>query len=149
MPIKTNTLVNPDTQARIRQLKLRMDWRAEKPLAWRAHAGRMPFCGMARPAGGKKQKAWTTTSVTSTGEFNNGLIRHSARLPLPNYGPPTRAPVDSILELFRGKQDRRLMPCTLVIVPNLAISINQKTAANNRNQAENDTRSTSRLELGI
>jgi hypothetical protein len=35
-----------------------------------------------------------------TGRVNNGLIRCSARLPLPIYGPPTRAPVDSILWWF-------------------------------------------------
>src|SRR5208283_2613467 len=49
----------------------------------------------------QKQKAKETEKLTaantSTGGFNNGLIRRSARLPLPNYGPPTRAPVDSIL----------------------------------------------------
>ncbi|HEV2453823.1 MAG TPA: hypothetical protein VGY98_06155 [Verrucomicrobiae bacterium] len=54
--MKTNTPTNRETQVRIQQFKLGMDWHAEKPLAWRAPAGRMPFCSAARPAGGEKQK---------------------------------------------------------------------------------------------
>jgi hypothetical protein len=49
---------------------------------------------------GRRQKLRRACPVSRRllrGWFNNGLIRRSARLPLPNYGHPTRAPVDSIL----------------------------------------------------
>ena len=58
--MKTNTLTDSETQVRIQALKTGMDWHAEKLLAARAPAGRMAFCGMARPAGGKKQGAKQT-----------------------------------------------------------------------------------------
>ena len=45
----------------------------------------------------KLRRACPVSRRLLRGWFNNGLIRRSARLPLPNYGPPTRAPVDSIL----------------------------------------------------
>ena len=97
MPMKTNRPANPEKQVRIQQLKLRMDWRVEKPLAWRAPDGRVAFCGMARSARRTKAKGKDAPVKKEAGlprgrralrgGFDDGLIRRSARLPLLNYGP--------------------------------------------------------------
>ena len=92
----------PARCGRTKRVGKRCRWGLGLDPGWSPDQTRRPTgFGPGHQAKSKRQRTNREKGITQRstipGWFNNGLIRRSARLPLPNYGPPTRAPVDSIL----------------------------------------------------